>query len=499
MINFFISALMAIFILRRSSKEVREKTKRSSGLRTIIYLFLTIIFAVIYYRSFQVSTIINRIEISSLRGAEDSCHRSTDTIDNISILNDIKTLDSYRNPIFDAWDNDTNYLTGGAVEINFSTSDTLERIVKDRPSLTAEIKKEIDSLSGQTINCNKGPIYNCTFFSTSIPNLVSFYPAIRYDTPIVEDDSLYFIIKHVGNVLDSIESKIMICPPDPANHYFYEALAYQQTIITKTDRKLGGFGMPHHLFNTIDIFTAADLSQYTYCLELFSDMHIKNIDVNYNVPIEISIQSKGLIIHTNAFSINDEDVINDNNNGGVSMMFHVKLPTMANLQQIRSLILTAIVTALFSLFCTNLYYWLRKKALIYIIKKHRINISGNRGVNRSDINNIRHFFYIIVFVCLLLVLIYVSMKAFGFAFLIDYEKDGWRIAIKIIFLIILVSVSAYFIAFKLDTLIKMIGNGKTIKGYIQKLLRHLKKIFNKASRDSNVISDKESKRKKHKK
>ena len=97
MLNLFITVLITVFFLGKSSKEIDEKTQKASWIRTFIYFFLAIIFAIFYYRSFQVETIINKVEISSLRGVEDSLHNSTDTIKRIGIYNNFKTLGAYRN------------------------------------------------------------------------------------------------------------------------------------------------------------------------------------------------------------------------------------------------------------------------------------------------------------------------------------------------------------------------------------------------------------------
>lgn len=361
----------------------------------------------------------------------------------------------------------------------------MERIVKDRSGLTTEIKKELDSLSGQKLNSYKGPIYQCTFFSTSIPNLISFYLAMRYDKPIVEEDSVCLQIEHVGNVMDSRQGMIMIGKQNVNNNYFLESLSYQKTIIAKyLDPELKAFKIPHHLINTIDIFTAADLSQYTYCLELNSDMYIKNVFVNYNVPIEISECHNGIDIFSDSFCIYDKDFINAQN-GEYPIMFHVKLPTMANLQQIRSLILTAIVTALFSLFCTNLFYVFRKRALIYIIKKRRKNLSSDIMVKTSDVKNIKLFFYTISFIIILLFFIHVSMGALGFTFLIESEKEGWYLAIKGLCGFILISVCVYFLYFDSGNIIKKKLDGKTIKNQVLHLIKKLRRVSKKEHRKAN--------------
>jgi hypothetical protein len=444
MINIFISAMIAIFFLGKFSKEVNEKTNQASWFRTLVYLFLTIIFSILYYRTFQVATIINTVEISSLRGVEDSLLHSKDTIESISINNNFKTLGSYKNPYFDYLKSRTSLSDDGGVSIALKDSVSSTDFVKDRKGFTDEIKKEIEALIGKTINSNTGSIYNFSFFSSSIPSLIPVYPIIRYDKPKVENKSLYSKIEKVGNVVNSVDGKVMISKSDPAKGYFIDALSYQQTIVAHyPDFHLHSLGMPHPLANTIDIFTAADLSQYTYCIELNSDMYINHLSVSYNVPIEISNQPEGLILSANGFDINDDNLLN-NIIKNQPMMFLVKLPTMANLQQIRSLVLTAIVTALFSLFCTNLFYRIRKHATKYKAK-HHLSFSERRNISRKRVKDFKIFLYTITFIFLIVFLIVVFFAAFGYTFLINYENLGWKIALNVICIIVILIVVIYFL------------------------------------------------------
>ena len=79
----FISALITIFFLGKTSKEVDDKTKRASWFRTFVYFALTVLFGIFFYRSFQVATITNSIEISTLRCAVDSLNHPKDTIEKL--------------------------------------------------------------------------------------------------------------------------------------------------------------------------------------------------------------------------------------------------------------------------------------------------------------------------------------------------------------------------------------------------------------------------------
>ena len=199
--------------------------------------------------------------------------------------------------------------------------------------------------------------------------------------------------------------------------------------------------MPHQLVNSMDFFTAGDLSQYTYCIVVNSDLYVNRLDVVYNVPIEVSNQAEGLVLHANAFSVVDAELLNKEI-GSRPMMFLVKLPSMANLQQIRSLLLTAIITALFSLFCTNLFYRVRKWAIQYK-RNHGLKISELRQIDVKRINNYRWFLYIIVFSLLTIILVVVLMSALGYVFLIEYDNLGWKIIGLLLCVVVILVIAIY--------------------------------------------------------
>lgn len=449
MVNIFFSALIAIFFLGKSTKEVQEKTRNASWFRTFAYLILAAIFFVFFYKSYQVRTIVNSIDINTLRGAEDSLCHSADTIEYVRICNNFKTLRSYNNPFFDQARNDSSYISAGGVEIKIGFSKSPVEMTKDSRSFTDDIKKSIESQTGIAINPNTGSIYNCRFMSIGIPNLIHVYPTIRYDEPNVEYFSSFTTIEEVGNVVGlDLGWRVGISKSDIEEGDFIDGLAYQKTIVIHDDnyfRKANDafkIAMPHKLVNTMGLFTAGDLSQYTYCLQLNTDMYVKGFDVVYNVPVEIGNQAEGMVQSANGFGIYDSEMVNKEL-VNQPMMFLVKLPSMANLQQIRLFVLTALMTAFFSLFCTNLFFRLRKWALGFR-KKHKLKFSERRKISRKRVNRFKWFIYTIVFTFLLFVLTVVIMSAFDFVFLVEEENLGWRITCVVIFIILALSVAIYY-------------------------------------------------------
>lgn len=449
MVNLFFSALIAIFFLGKSTKEVQEKTRNSSWFRTFVFLLLTAIFCVFFYKSYQVRTIVNTIDISTLRGAKDSLNQSADTIEHVRILNNFKTFGSYNNQYIDMALKDTGCILAGGVEIKLKFSKSSVEMIKDSPSFTDSLKKIIESQTGTEINSSTGSIYDFRFFSTCIPNLIHVYPTIRFDKAKVEENSLLTTIEEVGNVVNlDLGWRVGISKSIPEEGAFVDGLAYQKTVVIHDDNYFRTANdafkipMPHHLVNSMSLLTAGDLSQYTYCLEVNTDMYVKGFDVVYNVPIEIGNQAEEIVQSANAFGIYDPEVVNKDV-VNMPMMFLVKLPSMANLQQIRSLLLTALMTAFFSLFCTNFFYRMRKLALGFR-EKNKLTFSERRKISRKRVNRFKWLIYSIVFAFLLFVLTVVIMSALDYVFLVENEYLCWRIICVVICIIVALSMTIYY-------------------------------------------------------
>ena len=413
-INTFLSALISIFFLGKSTKEVQEKTRNASWFRTFVYLFLTIIFCIFFYKSYQVKTIINRIDISALRGAEDSLGNPIDTIQHIKIVNAFNTLGSYENQLFDVEKANTKSEMIGGAEIKLNLSDYSEGKIKNSGGLTDSLKNRIAAQTGKKIDANTGSIYRCEFFSTNIPSLIHVYPSIRLDEPKVQYPSYGATIENKGNVVGlNLNGRIGISKSNPSKGYYVDGLSYQKTSIFYDEKSVREnfdaiyIHMPHQLVNSI----------------------------------EVSNQAEGLVLHANAFSVVDAELLNKEI-GSRPMMFLVKLPSMANLQQIRSLLLTAIITALFSLFCTNLFYRVRKWAIQYK-RNHGLKISELRQIDVKRINNYRWFLYIIVFSLLTIILVVVLMSALGYVFLIESDNLGWKIIGLLLCVIVILVIAIY--------------------------------------------------------
>lgn len=483
-----ISALITIFLIDKSSKGMDEKTERSSWFRTSVYFILTIIFVVFFYRSFQVRAIINGVEISSLRGHEDSLHNSLDTIEVVYIFNDFKPLGSYKNPLVDYSKKNSSYLEGGGVQIIFQEPST-EGIIKNKDSLTDEKIKEIETLTRIPIKPYTGSIYSAGFFSMSTPSFIPIYPKMKADGPSVKHHPSFSTIEYVGNLNNNNDFKrrILVSKQDPAEGAFVDNLFYKRTVINHDSSvPIKPIILQHSLVNKLNVFSACDLSQYTYLLILSSDIYIKHLKVVYDVPIEMCGPEGALQDGVNSFAIKDSTFLSSLSE--LSLCSHVKLPTMANLQQIRSLVLTAIVSALFSLFCTNLFFRVRKMVMNKMLKR-QIIISEWVEQYSNNLKDFKFLLFTIILVFLLLILMYVCLGAMGHIFLIGNGKTAWTPILNVFLLVTIISGCIYIMIYKSDDVIN----------YVETLILKIKSAKKKEIPTSKIKGAKKEKTKRTKK
>ena len=127
--------------------------------------------------------------------------------------------------------------------------------------------------------------------------------------------------------------------------------------------------------------------------------------MGFDTPIEVtSFPGSYESTMTSIFTRDPELLANDANGG--TFMYHVKFPTMANLQLVRSLILTTILTAVVALLFSNLYYCARR---IVMRRKDTKNDKASRSVEDKRIRRYRRVVRIISAVFYSLILAYAVM------------------------------------------------------------------------------------------
>lgn len=451
--NIFISALIAIFFLGKSSKEKHEKTRNASGFRIIIYFSLTIICGVLFYKSYQISTIQNYIDLSALRGEEDSLCNSKDTVINLSIYNHFDTFGSYNNGYLDCSRHesgkDSLFNQYSGVHATIKVCNTSNDTKINRTRLDERAMRNLDIENNIS---NIGQIYMLNFISTNIPRFIPLYPIMdSISGPIREESALttyysaelntrgnfdlffndsisYFKDKKIQQSLNNGIVSQKICLLDNIKDSLYFIKNYY------------GIYTVQKFANTIDFLIAADLSQYTYVLFVNSDMPIKELYVDYNIPIEINNIPEGLDKATYGFDLNDE-MCKELNRG---LVLHIKLPTMENLQLIRSLILTALLTTFFSLLCSNVYFWFRRCSLRHH-RKHKLNVSILKRIDRSRVNLFRNFHRGLLMLLIIFIGYVAGMVFFDKTQLISFDFNWYEIVGSSLLIIVILCIVIYYL------------------------------------------------------
>lgn len=464
MINVFISSLIALFFLGKTSKETREKTARASWFRTIVYLFLTVIFGFVFYKSNQVSTIVNIVELRCLRGTEDSLHNPLDTIMYIDIYNNFKTMGSYKNEynnLQNKYTDEKHISEYGGVYASMKRKISDQDRIITREELIKSSKYEpfndsINKYLGKDIS-QLGSIYELSLLTTNIPNFIPLFPVTELPLSWVcsDDGSMWFsfIAKNSrnnnflnvsidGESNNSVKNKIAGEKIWDNGSFFQLTSFFSDINMHRYFEKFEIYGI-NQLANTINFLTAADLSQYSYIVSFRSDMPVKCINVKYNIPIELTNVGEGFSVGANYFTLYHQDltkVIRE----GYPLYFHVKLPTMANLQEIRSLVLTALVTTFFSLFCTNLFFCLRKRAMKYRLL-HLQRISSLKRISRKRLTFYRYFHYMLVLILLSFILFVVCMSCYDITLMVNFDYIEYKIAA----IVLLITSALLFASYRL--------------------------------------------------
>lgn len=430
MINTFISAIIALFFIGNTSKEEREKTRRASLFRTFVYFCLTIIVGIIFYKSYQVSNIINVIDLKAFRCIEDSLHQPKDIAYSVSIYNKFHSLGSYNNDwlyLANQYRKDSLFTKNGGVLVKMSAVNS--------PIDSFRIRYNYDNYLNETLQYLKrdisevGQYYGLAFISTNIPCFIPFYPKVNIEEKPEHKNGIthWWEIKNARNN-DSITYS---APQDNRNvklselsigkRLLYNGVCMQKDVILDRDNKKDSIGFNigcyNKFANTIGILTASDISQFTYSFSISSDIEIKKLVVEYNLPIEIAHNIEGISVGSKGFSISENALKKYKHD---SIMLHIKLPTMANLQLIRSLILTALLTTLFSLFCRNCYYLFRKRAVEYH-KAHKLSYSQLRRISRRRLKIFKVCNYVIAYIFIILLFYMTYIVATDRTLLISFD------------------------------------------------------------------------------
>ena len=348
-INIFIAIIIAIGFWRNTSKEHKRKIAKASLTKTVILFLLSVAMTFFYYKSYQVATFQNIIFLVPIKGSYyivndttyDNNGRDTIVEKKICPRDSIRCISLYN--IFNHTSIQSFYdskYSGIATEFQLDNNNGNTSIYPD----VSEDKKFEDVKHSYCVSLEVIGIPNLFPFSffeeyynkKEIKNTKGFY--------IERTSPNYHFIRKGDDIYQHFWSEIITTEIGVKEKYtFVTAESYSKYI------------------NTLNFFSAADLSQCEYVLMVSSDMPIGTINVNFDLPIIISgLDNIKNYKDNNGFTINYEEQIKKDGILGKYMHYHITFPTLANLQLIRSLILTTLLTALLALFFKNLYYYGRK-------------------------------------------------------------------------------------------------------------------------------------------
>lgn len=415
MINNFLSGIVALFIWGKTSTKTIEKIVKASWLRTSIYAFFTIVVSVFFYKTYQVPTILNMVQIDGIRQACDSSGNVVDTIRDIRIINKFAEHSMQQSKLYSQEigkytsdkeaDNIISKVGGAhfAVEAQ-ARADTF--ITRKKKGWIEDQAALIRSFAKKNIPYDKiNHLYQLSFAATNVTDIVPLYPDVAFAEEIQKlDDHLFFdyeVMSTRNNPFIKFSSGIKnkesflngdVDEPEMLPDILNNGVCFKETagtvdlpdsIIEAVDL---GFFTANSLTNKFSVFSAADISQYDYMLIINSDCPINRLYIEYDIPIETAQVSSHMHVGTRGITFDKEMVKQMQNQP--SMLFHIKIPSLANLQLIRSLVLTTLLTALFSLLCRNLYYSIRKWAYNRR-KKNRLSVRTVRSFSANQRENIK--------------------------------------------------------------------------------------------------------------
>ena len=312
--------------------------------------------------------------------------------------------------------------------------------------------------------------YQLTYSTNRIPSIVPLFPTFNitlegpleecgpYAKQIYSDYDSYKYKNGFFYYIKDLEGKVHKIDPELKHQETYVYSILLTDTITTTDTYHLYYKQSNDFTHRMNFFTAADISQYTCAIQINSDCYVEKINIDYDIPIEINSFDKDMSVSSTSFHIKDR-FLNDKivNKGGSA--FHVKFPTLANLQLIRSLILTTLLTALVAIFFSNLFFLIRKYALLFK-EKHSLQIDEKR------VKSFKIKLYILLYIVLIFIG-YVTWRLFKDApFHIKYEtynfliKYNWWILLGVF---IILSVLIYFLFRKAYTKKKLNKNNERIR------------------------------------
>ena len=486
-----VAIIKSLGFWRKTGEEIDKKTGNASLTKTVILFILTVAVSFFYYKTHQVVTFDNEIQVHSVKGNYNTyeiatkhdtsnCIISRDRISSLIIFN------CYTNNDF-VW-GDPQYFeyglkkkSGVYVSLDLDTGLMASREYQCGWNVT---QKSLDSLEF---------CYEVYFWNNSIPSLFPISVHEEWDSGDEWSNVAYYDDFFAnpegchGRLLRSSRRK-------GVDKVFFTSLASSK----KCKRYSKSIASNH--INHLNFFSAADLSQCLYMCEIKTEIPIDNFKICFDIPIELSNQA----ISQNRFDSREFSIEIEEDKYGWAhkvVYYHITFPTLANLQLIRSLILTTLLTALLSVFFVNLYYYCRKR-----YKKH----IAKHTINEAQIEKIESFWIpaskIVVWSIILLSAFALFLSIINHPIKINAAKTKiiliWSIAGLLIYIVIVYVFVILYHIYKQKIFVKHTIKKLTVslnKRRKQRELLHKQNGLEKADRSKVACCEKQCKKEKNKK
>lgn len=450
MLNPIFAAFTALFFFGKSTADVEEKTQHASWIRTIVYLALSFFVGVFFYKTYQVATIKTIINIEGINVSRDSLGNVADTVKDIHMINYFSTsgIDNREVMLFNEGllnKQELSYIKSSKVDILIVLQNREPyKIIFNPNNKIVRDKHDIPD--------NIGHSYYVSSVSNTIPSLLPFFYEISDSYEFNNEVGTFYIdISDLkknpidftytynsctysnGFLIDTLKSIVTQYPP---NEYMQTSIfSNYKDKLSSSPTSYCNIFQRSNIINTLNFFTAADISQYNHMVQINTECYLEHFKIDSNIPIDIPKYDENMIVGPVGFVLKG-DFLNSLKNS--PFIFNVQLPTLANLQLIRSLILTALITALISLFFSNLYYCVRKYAIQF--KDEKIVY-----VNSKKLKYFKSYSYSLLFLFIFL-LSYISfLHLFNKQIYVPLWVAHYKIYILLAAIFVISIVSYFFI------------------------------------------------------
>ena len=477
----FLPAIFAFLFWGKTTAESEDRTRHSSWMRTLVFLVLTICVGLIYVKTLEILYLTNYIDVRAAKAVnkENGKNQITITIQNQLNNDDKNPSEIVKNELLynkrgntdeksSVYDDNIGNSRGSWTIVGFLLSNDTSFILQDYVSAKTHYRPAPDVPWNNALYSEHGYEFSGIFNIDSLCSLIT-EPASWSKKPrriihlkgqgrkiVTSHTSVqkYFCIIYQKAVPDFLPFRLLQTNyhkddktgnPHVKSRLFFSANTPWTSIHPREIFGDDGFiqfsGIIHERvgnescaptdislstshFNRLGYLTAGDISQGILQLQLHSDIQVSDIYLNFRTPVEfVQLPFTPDAISPYGFHISDSTTISQIIDKDLRL--YLKFPALANKQLVRSLILTTLLTALASLFLTNLYFCLRRWIRIYLGKEEEPRKAGKKTRRARICHNI-------LITAVLAVLLFFTFRLFYGNYIycsLSFRIWGWVITI----------------------------------------------------------------------